>query len=212
VKRKQPVFELAFQHRDEASKIVAAAERVGRALDGLLRRAAHDAGLSPLQARVVLFLDGQGRANRRPGRIARSLGVTAPTVTDALAALESKGLLARSTSAADARVQLLGLSPLGRRTAGKLARWADPARAALDDVRSSDRGEPLLFLMSWMRELLDAGIVSVARMCVTCRHFERDAHPGSRNPHHCRLLDASLGRASLRVDCPDHETAGSATG
>ena len=205
--KKPSVFDLPFQHGDEASKIVAAAERVGQALEGLLRRAARDAGLSPLQARVVLFLDGQGGSNRRAGRIARSLGVSAPTMTDALAALEAKALVARAAFGEDGRAWQLSLSREGRRMARSLTGWADPARKALSRVPAKQRGDPFSFLTAWIGELLADGIVGVARMCVSCRHFERDAHPGTRKPHHCRLLDVALDPRSLRVDCPEHEAA-----
>ncbi len=201
------VFDLPFQHGDPDSKVVAAAERVGQAMEGLLRRAAQEEGLTPLQARVLLFLAGQGETNRRPGEIARSLGVTAPTVTDALNALASKGLLGRSASPEDGRVRTLDTTPAGRKTAGRLAGWADPAREAMGRVPEEVRGEPIRFLTAWIEEMLRAGIVTVARMCVTCRHFDRDAHPGRRARHHCRLLDVPLTEGDLRVDCPEHEAA-----
>lgn len=55
-------------------------------------------------------------------------------------------------------------------------------------------------------ELQRAGVITVARMCVTCRHFRPDAHDGER-PHHCALLDVALAEESLRIDCPEHEQA-----
>jgi hypothetical protein len=44
-------------------------------------------------------------------------------------------------------------------------------------------------------------------MCVTCKFFQQDIHPGEPLPHHCALLDVPLGRANFRVDCPEHEPA-----
>jgi hypothetical protein len=49
----------------------------------------------------------------------------------------------------------------------------------------------------------------VARMCVSCRFFRPEAHPGEESPHHCALLDLALARSDLRVDCPEHELAAS---
>lgn len=209
-RRKPPiphVFDLPFQHGDPESKVVAAAERVGQAMEGLLRRAAQEEGLTPLQVRVLLFLAGQGEANRRPGEIARSLGVTAPTVTDALNALASKRLLGRSASPEDGRVRTLHPTSAGRKAAERLAGWADPAREAMGRVPKEARGEPFRFLTAWIEQMLRAGIVTVARMCITCRHFERNAHPGKRARHHCRLLDVPLLEEELRVDCPEHGVA-----
>ena len=61
------------------------------------------------------------------------------------------------------------------------------------------------FLMRLIGTLQGSGVVTVARMCVTCRFFRRDVHPGSASPHHCGLLDVPLGVGDLRADCPEHE-------
>lgn len=50
-----------------------------------------------------------------------------------------------------------------------------------------------------------AGVITVARMCVTCRFFRKDQHDDSSTPHHCNLLDMPLKRRDLRLDCPEHE-------
>ncbi|HEX2098039.1 MAG TPA: hypothetical protein VHF46_03175 [Rubrobacteraceae bacterium] len=61
------------------------------------------------------------------------------------------------------------------------------------------------FLMNFIASLQRAGIITVARICVTCRFFLRDEHLNSDSPHHCTLLAAPLAGSDLRVDCPEHE-------
>jgi hypothetical protein len=63
------------------------------------------------------------------------------------------------------------------------------------------------FLMELTGSLQRSGLITVARMCVTCRFFRRDVRPGEASPHHCGLLDVPLGGPNLRVDCPEHEAA-----
>jgi hypothetical protein len=65
-------------------------------------------------------------------------------------------------------------------------------------------------LMALIRSLQEAGVVTVARMCLTCRHFGRGEGPGADAPHYCHLLEEPLPEAELRLDCPEHETAGAA--
>jgi hypothetical protein len=50
-------------------------------------------------------------------------------------------------------------------------------------------------------------VITVARMCVSCRFFRPDTHRMSVSPHHCALLDLPLSGADLRTDCPEHEPA-----
>jgi hypothetical protein len=63
------------------------------------------------------------------------------------------------------------------------------------------------FLMRLISTLQGAGVITVARMCVSCRFFRPDAHSGSSSPHHCTLLRLPLSGADLRTDCPEHEPA-----
>jgi DNA-binding MarR family transcriptional regulator len=201
------VFALEFQHGDIDSKLVAALERLGQALDVLARHAATTSGLSPIQLRLLVLLYHDPDPGRRAGALARRFGVTPATLSDALSALEAKSLVIRRPSPDDRRATVVSLTPAGRRLAARLSGWADPAREALPPAPAADRTRLLHFLMAWIEGLQRANIVTVARMCVTCRFFEEDAHPGSRLPHHCRLLDRPLAEADLRVDCAEHEPA-----
>jgi DNA-binding MarR family transcriptional regulator len=97
-------------------------------------------GLRPVEY-TILSLIGE-TADMTPARLARRLAVTAPNITAWLAKLESRGLVARSTSAQDRRVQLLELTSEGRRMARTATqRLVDHEAAAM---KSLTRGERLL--------------------------------------------------------------------
>jgi DNA-binding MarR family transcriptional regulator len=205
--KRPAVFQLPAQADDLDSRIVAAAERLGTALESLLRGASRADGLSPLQGRVLVLLLQRGHDAPRSGALARAFDVTPPTISDALAALAAKGLVRREPAAGhDARSVASRLTPRGRAVARRLATWADPARALVGGS-SEDRVRTLGVLMTWIAALQRGGLVSVARMCLTCRFFRREAHRGAVAPHHCALLDVPLGDETLRVDCPEHEAA-----
>jgi DNA-binding MarR family transcriptional regulator len=190
------VFDLPFQHRDVDSKIVAAQERVAQAFRVLRWRAAKEHGLSPLQLELLVFLLHHDRARSRVSRLAEELDVTKPTVSDALAALESKGLIGKRPSVEDGRSVFVALTRKGRSLSRRLEGWADEGRAALSSLPHSDRLTVQRFLMRWIEELQMAGLVTVARMCVTCRFYQDDR---------CVLLETPLPPEALRVDCPVHE-------
>src|SRR5215217_6102649 len=180
-------FEPSLQHGDVNKKIVASLERLSQALRVLLREEAQERGLSPIQAQFLvhlLFCDPQ---LRRVGRLAEEFDLTRATVSDAVGSLEKKGLIEKDPWPEDKRVATLRLT-----------------------ASSPEEKEVVMrFLMGLIASLQRAGVVTVARMCVSCRFFRPDAHPGEESPHHCALLDLPLSRSDLRVDCPEHELVAS---
>ncbi len=201
------VFDLPSQHGDVESKIVAALERLGQVFRVLLRERAHEYGLSPIQAQFLIYLLYHDVELRRVSQLAREFGLTQATVSDAVASLEEKGLVGRERWPEDGRVMTLRLSPEGRVVAAGLSTWADTVREHLDLCPSEEREVVMRFLVRLIGSLQRSGVITVARVCVTCRFFQRDAHPGMDSPHHCRLLDVPLGGPDLRIDCPEHELA-----
>lgn len=188
-------------------KLMAALERAGRALRGLLWEAVQPLGLTPIQGQILLYLRDGREETRRVSYLAREFGLTQATVSDAVSALAAKGLLERGPSASDRRVSRLRLTPAGYDVAGQLAGWSDAARTALGAFTMQEREDALFFLLRLIEGWQRAGIVSVARMCLTCRYFRRGGGPSESEPHFCQLLQQPLAIAALRADCPDYEPA-----
>jgi DNA-binding MarR family transcriptional regulator len=199
------VFDPASQHKDVDSKIVAGLERLGQAFRVLLREKAQEHGLSPIQARFLVYLLHHGVELRRVGQLAREFDLTQATVSAAVDSLEAKGLVGRERWPEDGRVMTLRLSPEGGLVAVELSNWADAVKEHLDLCSSEEKEVVMRFLMRLIGSLQKSGVIRVARLCVTCRFFQRDAHPGAGSPHHCRLLNVPLAGSDLRVDCPEHE-------
>lgn len=203
------VFEPSSQHGDVDKKIVASLERLSQALRVLLREEAQERGLSPIQAQFLVHLLFHGPESRRVGQLAREFDLTRATVSDAVGSLEKKGLVERDPWPDDRRVATLGLTPAGEEAARGLATWANAVEGSLSASSPEEKEVVMRFLMGLIASLQRAGVVTVARMCVSCRFFRPDAHPGDASPHHCALLDLPLARSDLRVDCPEHERAAS---
>ena len=187
---------------DIDAKLVAALERVGQALRVQLWDKAKQHGLSPTQLQVLLRLAGDPPARRRIGVLADELDVTHPTLSDAVAVLRRKGLVDRDPRS---RKAPLSLSARGRAMADRLIDWDERTRQQLADLPIADKQATLRLLLDLIAGLQRTGAITVARMCVTCRFFRRNAHPDSARPHHCALVDAPLGAGELRVDCAEHE-------
>jgi DNA-binding MarR family transcriptional regulator len=201
------VFDPSAQHDDVDAKVVAALERLSQVFRVRLREEAWERDLSPTQAQFLIYLLHHDVHLRRVSQLAREFDLSQATVSDAVASLETKELVKREEWPEDRRVVTLRLTPNGMNLATNLSRWADPIKEHLGRFSPDEREAVMRFLIELIGSLQTSGLITVARMCVTCKFFRQDIHPGEPSPHHCGLLDVPLGRADLRVDCPEHEPA-----
>jgi DNA-binding MarR family transcriptional regulator len=199
------LFDPSAQHHDVDARIVAALERLSQVFRVRLREEARRRNLSPIQAQFLVYLLHHDVELRRVSQLAREFDLTQATVSDAVASLETKGLLRREQWPEDRRVVTLRLTPEGDGLATSLSNWADPIREHVEGFSQGERETGMGFLMELAGSLQRSGLITVARMCVTCRFFRRDVRPGEASPHHCGLLNVPLGGSDLRVDCPEHE-------
>ena len=199
------VFDPSAQHDDVDARIVAALERLSQVFRVRLREEARRRNLSPIQAQFLIYLLHHDVELRRVSRLAREFDLTQATVSDAVASLETKELLRGEQWPDDRRVVTLRLTPEGEKLATTLSNWADPIKEHVDGFSPGERETVMRFLMELAGSLQRYGLITVARMCVTCRFFRRNVRPGEFLPHHCGLLDVPLGGSNLRVDCPEHE-------
>ena len=167
---------------------------------------AKTAGLNPTQLSILESLDG------RPGGlgvkdIAFQLGVSQPTATDSIGALENKLLIAKRASEIDRRAVHICLTDAGSAALRAGDAVSGIASAMTDALCAEDKEKLLVMLVGMIRELQEANVMPVQRMCVSCRHFRPHAHSGAAKPHHCGFVNAAFGRQELRIDCRDHDAA-----
>lgn len=214
-----------IDEQDLDRRLLTAIERLGRALRAGRQRIATAHGLSVLGLGVLERLHERGP--QRPGDLADELDVSQPTGSDAIAALQRRGLVERRRNPADLRSTLVELTDAGERTAASVARELAPLLRT-DAEAVADRGTALRVVLGQIAHLQRSGQISVARTCFTCRHFD----PGSpaaarrsgsaddaRSPREepaegggprCLLLRTALPDTDLRVDCPEHEPVATA--
>ncbi len=183
-------------------KVLAAVERLGRALRAARQLVATGHALSLLGVSVIeTLIDGRAR---RVSDLAAELDVSQPTASDAVSTLHKRGLLARYRDPSDLRSTLVGLTDAGRAVGSEIAFALGPVLAA-ESGNATDRATTLRVLLGEIARLQEAGVISVNRSCPTCRHFQP---PGTRGSARCLLLGTALRDRDLRVDCPEHEPAG----
>ncbi|MFI6151969.1 MarR family winged helix-turn-helix transcriptional regulator [Kitasatospora sp. NPDC051170] len=188
------------------ARLVDAVERLGDAGRAMLRDAAKREGLSVTQAQLLLRVTTPSAGPQSTGSFARWLEVSAPTVSDAAAALVRKGLLEAVPDVTDTRRSSWVPTGPGREAAERLHGWRDPLAAGLSACSPQERAVALRVLLEAVASLNRTGRITVARTCLTCRFLRQEA-PDGRAGEWCGLLEAPLAAADLRVDCPEHEPA-----
>lgn len=186
---------------DVDRKLLAAVERLGRALRAARQQVATRHELSLLGVGVIETLSDE--RPRRVGDLAAELDVTQPTVSDAIGALERRGLVERSRDPNDLRSTIVGLTADGATMAIDIGVELRPVLQA-ETGTVIDRATTLRVLLGEIGRLQQLGVISVNRSCLSCRHYQP---PSGRTRARCLLLDLPLRDQDLRVDCPDHEVA-----
>jgi DNA-binding MarR family transcriptional regulator/GNAT superfamily N-acetyltransferase len=120
---------------------------------GLLREGLLDTPYSLTEARVIFEL---ARADQtEAGQLRRCLDIDAGYLSRILARFEADGIVSRSRSAADARRQVIGLTPAGQAVFGTLDELsADQIRSLLAGLPAGRRAS-LVSAMAGIREILD---------------------------------------------------------
>lgn len=185
-------------------------ERIALVMRSDLWSAAGEAGLNPTQAQVLGFLAARP-PGIRPKEVAAHLGVSAASMTDTLSALDRKGLVLREADPTDARAVAVRPTAEGLRLNRSIAAAASQVAMALAQLSPAEQASLLLAQVKLVRSLQLADAIPVQRLCVTCRHFRPNAHPGAAHPHHCAFVNAAIGTEDLRLDCGEHEPADPAT-
>jgi DNA-binding MarR family transcriptional regulator len=189
-----------------AQRVTTGLAKVGIALKQQAWAEAGGRGLTPTQGQVLALLRANP-AGLRLGALAAQLGVTAPTASDSVAALDRKGLVTKEPVAGDGRAVLVRLTPAGVSEAASAAAWPDFLLEAVDELSAAEQAAFLRGLVTMIRTLQVRGRIPVARMCVSCTFFRPYRHNDPARPHHCAFVDAPFGDGELRLDCPDHAAA-----
>lgn len=141
----------------------------------------------------------------RLAALAKLLGISAPTASDAMNSLVAKGLVAKKPGP-DRRSISLVLTPEGHATADRTREWPDFLAEAVDTLPAGEQADLLRGLVKVVRSLQVKGDIPLQRMCVSCQFFQPYVHDDRINPHHCAYVDAPFGDRHLRLNCAEHQT------
>lgn len=169
-------------------------------------REAEPLGLTPTQTACLSLLAGRGAG--RVTALARLLGVTQATASDAIAALRRKRLVERRPDPDDGRAARVHLTAAGAQLAARVSQPPAALAQAIGSLEPAERAGLRRALSKIVLDLQRTGAIEPQRLCLTCRFFRPYVHSDAQKPHHCAFVDSAFGDAALRLDCGDHEEAG----
>ncbi|MBM3522979.1 MAG: winged helix DNA-binding protein [Alphaproteobacteria bacterium] len=173
-------------------------ERLARLIRSARRR---HADLDPVHWETLRYFARANRYSRNPTALTRYLAATKGTISQTIAALERRALLAREPDDRDRRSIRLALTPAGRRLIAR-----DPLVGSLDRLAGADLEQLQDGLTDLLATVQRANDHRPFGMCQRCRHFRRDDASGERGgPHRCGLTREPLSDLDSTLICAEHE-------
>jgi DNA-binding MarR family transcriptional regulator len=191
----------------EGRQAAAGLSRIPMALRQRAWRGAHGRALTPTQGQALARLS---RGACALAELARTLGVTPATASDAVATLQRKGLVRKERDPRDRRRLAVELTARGAVEAGRVGDWPAFLAEAVGVLSASERAALLRGLSATILALQCRGQIPGQAMCASCRYFQAYRHADVRKPHHCDYVDAPFGDGALRLECAEHELASNA--
>ena len=160
-----------------------------------------------LAQQQLLLLLSRRREGYTLADLAADAGMTAPATESSIDTLVREGLVVVGPAVASPWDVPVTITDRGRAQAPELLHWASDLLAELGRLDEIGQYQLLHVVTGHIRRLQEQGQIPIVKMCVTCRFFDGYAHPGTADPHHCRLVDAPFGHEQLRLRCPEQEPA-----
>jgi len=186
-------------------KIIAALDRLTRVFQIILREKAKEKKLSPIQIQSLIYLLTHREEQCRVSYLAKEFDLKPATMSEVIKTLIRKGLVSKEMYKFDKRGSLLKLTKKGRQVATSLINWQEVIKRKIEDFPFEEKERVLLFLMELIVKMQEEGIISIARMCICCRNFRRNAFPSTERPHLCELTGRRLRASDLKFDCLSYQ-------
>ncbi|MFW5861191.1 MAG: MarR family winged helix-turn-helix transcriptional regulator [Spirochaetota bacterium] len=156
--------------------------------------------LSPIQIQFLIYLGKYPAEYRKVSQMAREFDLTKATVSDALNSLEDKGYVKKIREADDKRSHVISLTRKGIQAEKRIHGWQDVLVSHIQKFPMERKEQFITVLLELIQSLYREGVISVARMCITCENFA----PGENGTHHCLLTDRYLKDSELSIGCAHH--------
>ena len=193
-------FDPQYQNNHLNGKIVVALERISEAFKVLLWKEGKENSLTPIQLQLLLFIKYHDQKTCKVNYLAREFNLTKATISETVRLLAKKGYIRKETDPEDTRSYSIYLTQSGNALALECSNFASALEQPVELLSNSKKEALFASLLQLITQLNKAGIISVQRMCSSCRFYQKGAHKD-----YCNFLEKELLKPDLRLDCPEHE-------
>lgn len=195
----ESIFNLENQNQNLDSKISAGIEKLSSVFRVLIWEQAKNLGLSPIQIQILIFLNYHSEHLATVSYLAKEFSLTKPTISDAIKILELKKFIKKTSSKEDTRSYVIQLTTSGKKTVLQSEIYTVPFDKIVEKTDKADKELLWKTISELIYRLNSIGLISVQRMCFTCKHYKAKGQN-----HFCGLLQTQLKNADIRMDCPEH--------
>ncbi|MDT7828055.1 MarR family winged helix-turn-helix transcriptional regulator [Pricia sp. S334] len=195
-------FNPEYQNQQIEGKIVVALERISQAFRVLLWQEGKENALTPIQLQILLFIKFHESEKCKVNYLAKEFNLTKATISETVRLLSKKKLIYKETDPTDTRSYSIYLTEKGGEISTKSSSFAGALEKPIHTFSETQKEILYQSLLELIEKLNRAGIITVQRMCFSCRFYQ----PGKESDY-CKLLKKELYKPDLRVDCPEHEIA-----
>lgn len=168
----------------------------------LLWDVAKKENLSPIQIQILLYLSCHDDELRTVSVLAHEFDLTKATVSDAVTTLTAKNLVTKNILKDDKRSYILDLTPGGKALSKKIEKWQNTLLYHIGKIKPDTKDVVYGFLVDLIKTLFDSGIISTARMCLTCANFSK----GSGSNNCCMLTNRKFSDRQINFDCEGYKS------
>ena len=183
-----------------AGKIIVALERISEAFRVLIWDESKETGLSPIQIQILIFMLFHEKDKCNVSYLAFEFNMTKATISDSVKVLLQKGLIKKDVNPTDSRSFAIVLTETGETVAKKASMFANRLEKPFQELTLLQQENFLIILLETIEKLNKAGIITVQRMCSSCRFYKKN-----EESHFCNLINKTLSSAEIQVDCPEHQ-------
>lgn len=186
---------------DVDKTLVQVLEKISQAQRSLIWKKASEENLSPIQLKILQYIEFFPQELCRVNPMAKEFDLTAATISDAVTSLDKKGFLQKNQGCEDQRCCYLTLTETGIACLKKIKEWEYPFLNELKKISEHDKILILNPMMKLLKNLYDAGVISMVRMCPTCENLilNRD---GTGHEHYlCNFNGREFDESDMRYNC-----------
>jgi DNA-binding MarR family transcriptional regulator len=194
----------SFRKPEVDRLIILILEKLSQVFRSLLWDNAKQMQLSPIQIQFLVHIGSHSKKYSSVSEIARAFKLTAPTVSDAIKTLETKGLIQKIISPRDRRRFPIALTRKGLEITEKLSSWYEPLLIHLPESSDKNRESVLLYLFQFMDSLKNKKLINGINPCLSCNFFRDKNNVGNDEEFYCTLRKVSLKTGELQLNCPNY--------